>query len=109
MGSSYQFLNHSNQVRDSPSCSSSANIRHGFSKSQMCLHKILQVIASYPPHCISQQSSPVHQIQEFDGKRLVGIDLNMELCQADHESKSLLSACSIVDTLASLSPIKQRM
>ena len=62
----------------------------------MCLHKILQVIASYPPHRISQQSSPVHQIQEFDGKRLVGIDLNMELCQADHESKSLLSACSIV-------------
>ena len=42
------------------------------------------------------------------GKDLVGIGLNMELCQADNESECL-SACSIVDTLASLSPIKQRM
>ncbi|XP_015579835.2 uncharacterized protein LOC8267019 [Ricinus communis] len=93
--SSYQLLSHSNQVRDSSSCSSSSNIRHGFSKSQLCLQKILQIIASYPPRHASAQSSSDH----FDENRVLGIDLNMELCpwpEADPQESESLSASSVV-------------
>ena len=41
---SYKALNHSDHVRDS--CF--AHVRHGYSKAQMCLKKILGIISSIP-------------------------------------------------------------
>ena len=43
-GFSYKALNHSDQVHDS--CS--AHVRHGYSKAQMCLKKILGIVSSIP-------------------------------------------------------------
>ncbi|CAK7329290.1 unnamed protein product [Dovyalis caffra] len=104
---SYKFLNHANQVRDSSCFMSNTTTRHGFSKSQMCLHKILHIINSYPPQEISKETSLNREILEFEENRGIGIDLNMGLSPAwseagDHENQSpdsscLLSACSFVE------------
>ncbi|WCJ41713.1 hypothetical protein M5689_022563 [Euphorbia peplus] len=51
--------------------------RHGFSKSQSCLHKILQIIASYPSQELKSSSIP--QNIEFEEKKDQGIDLNTQL------------------------------
>ncbi|KAG5223335.1 FK506-binding protein [Salix suchowensis] len=104
---SYQFLNHPNQVRDSSCFMINTTARHGFSKSQMCLQKILHIITSYPPQEISKEASLNGEILEFEENRGIDIDLNMGLSPAwseanDHEnhspeSSSLLSASSFVE------------
>ncbi|XP_011005569.1 PREDICTED: uncharacterized protein LOC105111804 [Populus euphratica] len=103
---SYQFLNHRNQVRDSSRFINTTS-RRGFSKSQMCLQKILHVIASCPPQEISKETSLNREILEFKENRGVDIDLNIGLSpawlEADNqenqssEESSLLSACSFVE------------
>jgi len=103
---SYQFLNHRNQVRDSSRFINTTS-RHGLSKSQMCLQKILRVITSCPPQEISKETSLNRETLEFKENRGVDIDLNMGLSpawsEADNqenqssEESSLLSACSFVE------------
>ncbi|KAG6778089.1 hypothetical protein POTOM_017936 [Populus tomentosa] len=103
---SYQFLNHRNQVRDSSRFINTTS-RHGFSKSQMCLQKILRVITSCPAQEISKETSLNREILEFKENRGVDIDLNMGLSPAGSEAdnqenqsseeSSLLSACSFVE------------
>ncbi|KAI5577708.1 hypothetical protein BDE02_09G132500 [Populus trichocarpa] len=104
---SYQFLNHPNQVRDSSCFMINTTTRHGFSKSQTCLQKILHIITSYPPQEISKEASLNGEILGFEENRGTGIDLNMGLSPAwseanDHEnqspeSSSLLSASSFAE------------
>ncbi|KAJ6410047.1 hypothetical protein OIU84_009529 [Salix udensis] len=79
---SYQFLNHPNQVRDSSCFMINTTARHGFSKSQMCLQKILHIITSYPPQEISKEASLNGEILEFEENRGIDIDLNMGLSPA---------------------------
>ncbi|OAY51460.1 hypothetical protein MANES_04G008500v8 [Manihot esculenta] len=87
------------QVRDS---SRSIDIRRGFSKSQMCLHKILRIIASYPPQETSRSSSLNREIHEFDENKGLGIDLNVEICPwPETEASECLSSCSVVDKVFS--------
>ncbi|KAG8644706.1 hypothetical protein MANES_11G157000v8 [Manihot esculenta] len=95
----YQFLLHQNQVRDS-SCST--NIRRGFSKSQMCLQKILQIIASCPPNETSRESSLNREILVFGENKGLDIDLNMGFCLwPEAEPSECLSACSVADKVFS--------
>ncbi|KAF9684595.1 hypothetical protein SADUNF_Sadunf04G0134600 [Salix dunnii] len=103
---SYHFWNRLNQVRDSP-CFINSTSRHGFSKSQMCLQKILHVITSCSPQDVSKETSLNREILEFKENKGVGIDLNMGLSpawsEADNqenqssEESSLLSAYSFVE------------
>jgi len=91
-----------NQVRDS--CSSN-NRRHGCSKAQMCLNKILSIISTVPPY-----ETPKIRDEEpkVDGNnRGVGVDLNLRLGSfvGAQESESQaengnLSACSFVGKAA---------
>ena len=103
---SYQFWNRLNQVRDSSRFIDSTS-RHGFSKSQMYLQKILHVITSCPPQEVSKETSLNREVLEFKENKGVGIDLNMglspALSEADNqenqssEESSLLSAYSFVE------------
>ncbi|KAJ6395562.1 hypothetical protein OIU77_020751 [Salix suchowensis] len=103
---SYQFWNRLNQVRDSSRFIDSSS-RHGFSKSQMCLQKILYIITSCPPQEVSKETSLNREVLEFKENKGVGIDLNMGLSPAcseaddqenqSSEESSLLSAYSFVE------------
>ncbi|KAJ6739378.1 hypothetical protein OIU74_004195 [Salix koriyanagi] len=95
-----------NQVRDSSRFIDSSS-RHGFSKSQMCLQKILHIITSCPPQEVSKETSLNREVLEFKENKGVGIDLNMGLSPAwseaddqenqSSEESSLLSAYSFVE------------
>ena len=100
---SYQVLNHSHhQVSDS--CST--RVRHGYSKAQMCLNKILGIISSIPPPETPKESQDFEtKGSENNNNRGVGIDLNLRLgplVESEEEEESLaengnnLSACSVV-------------
>ena len=100
---SYQVLNHSHhQVSDS--CST--RVRHGYSKAQMCLNKILGIISSIPPPETPKESQDFETKEsENNNNRGVGIDLNLRLgplVESEEEEESLaengnnLSACSVV-------------
>lgn len=103
---SYQVLNHShNQVRDS--CST--QVRHGYSKAQMCLNKILGIISSIPPQETPKESQDFETTRSENNNNRggVGIDLNLRLgplveSEEEEEEESLaengnnLSACSVV-------------
>ncbi|KAK9999501.1 hypothetical protein SO802_019104 [Lithocarpus litseifolius] len=100
---SYQVLNHSHhQVHDS--CST--RVRHGYSKAQMCLNKILGIISSIPPPETPKESQDFEtKGSENNNNRGVGIDLNLRLgplVESEEEEESLaengnnLSACSVV-------------
>ncbi|KAJ4827361.1 hypothetical protein Tsubulata_014952 [Turnera subulata] len=101
---SYQFLSHSphNQVRDSSFSSSGTNYvvyhhHRGLSKSQMCLHKILHIIASYPSRETSKVEISLNpQSVEFGESRGLGVDLNLGLNTYEDVSESL-SSCSAVE------------
>ncbi|KAJ6403097.1 hypothetical protein OIU84_015088 [Salix udensis] len=95
-----------NQVRDSSRFIDSSS-RHGFSKSQMCLQKILHIITSCPPQEVSKETSLNREVLEFKENKGVGIDLNVGLSPAwseaddqenqSSEESSLLSAYSFVE------------
>lgn len=100
---SHQVLNHSHhQVRDS--CST--RVRHGYSKAQMCLNKILGIISSIPSQETPKESPDFEtKGSENNNNRGVGIDLNLRLgplVESEEEEESLaengnnLSACSVV-------------
>ncbi|KAF3951532.1 hypothetical protein CMV_022830 [Castanea mollissima] len=102
---SYQVLNHSHhQVRDS--CST--QVRHGYSKAQMCLNKILGIISSIPPQETPKESQDLEtkRSENNNNRGGVGIDLNLRLGplveSEEEEEESLaengnnLSACSVV-------------
>ncbi|GMP98968.1 hypothetical protein CsSME_00046639 [Camellia sinensis var. sinensis] len=93
---SYQFVNRPNQVRQRDSFSS--EVRHGRSKAQMCLRKILDFISS---HQTLKESSFNPQISKlvpesdensnkplFFGNRGLDIDLNLDFCSPPHTADS---------------------
>lgn len=96
---SYQYINSSNQVRDSRFTDS----RHGYSKSQMCLFKILHIISSVSP---CQNSKEVflscgddnHKLGSF-ASRGIGIDLNLSSAAADNEESEYLGSESVAEAV----------
>ncbi|KAF5727509.1 hypothetical protein HS088_TW22G01202 [Tripterygium wilfordii] len=97
MATQRQLLHHRDQVPDS--CPS--NARHGCSKAQMCLLKILHVISSYPPCEASTETVVSHGIEEFEGRTGLGVDLNARFGswpENDQESES--TECSFVENKA---------
>ncbi|KAF5744815.1 hypothetical protein HS088_TW07G00395 [Tripterygium wilfordii] len=97
MATQHRLLHHLDQVPGS--CPSKT--RHGCSKAQMCLLKILHFINSHTLFEASTETVVNCRNEEFEERTGLGIDLNARLCSwPENSQESESTECSVVENKA---------